>query len=166
MEKEPHWINQTGAEMYAEMKSDLECKFFLYRHFDRDGNLLYVGVSWSVLERLRRHEKCSPWFGEVDSIRLEKYPSRKELLKAELEAIRTERPLYNKAHAITSKKTTLKRIAQELYEIQMEKEYQLWLKEQEQEEINPKLGWREEFIQNYNRDFPSPDGEYHSVSVT
>jgi predicted GIY-YIG superfamily endonuclease len=137
--------------------------FYLYRHYDKDDNLLYVGVSWSVIERLRRHEKSSHWFGEVDIIKLEKYPSREASLEAERKAILAERPRYNKAHTKPSRLSELRKITREIYDRQMEKEYQIWLKEQEERRLNKE--WRDEFRDNYNRDFPSDDGEYHVVII-
>ena len=106
--------------------------FHLYRHYDKDGNLLYVGVSWTILQRLRQHEKGSFWFGEVDSIKLEKYPSREASLEAERKAILAEQPRYNTAHTKPSRMAELRKITRELYERQVEKEYQAWLKMQEE----------------------------------
>ena len=34
----------------------------LYRHFDRLGELLYVGISISTMRRLAQHKTQSAWF--------------------------------------------------------------------------------------------------------
>jgi predicted GIY-YIG superfamily endonuclease len=135
--------------------------FHLYRHYDKDGNLLYVGISWTILQRLRQHEKGSFWFKEVDSIKLEKYSSREASLAAERKAILAERPRYNKTHTTISSSNEKRKIALALWEKQIEKDYQVWLKVQEEKRLDKE--WRDEFRDNYNRDFPSDDGEYHVV---
>lgn len=67
----------------------------LYRHWDEDNNLLYVGISYSSVSRLRQHEKTARWFTLVRNVTIEQFPTRKEAELAELTAIRTEKPIYN-----------------------------------------------------------------------
>jgi hypothetical protein len=69
----------------------------LYRHFDVDGRLLYVGISRSSKVRLSRHRR-SHWFGEIVRIEIERYPTRQAAEAAEIAAIRLEKPLYNVVH--------------------------------------------------------------------
>jgi hypothetical protein len=73
----------------------------LYRHFDNDGVLLYVGISLSAVRRLAQHRSQSPWFEEIATIRVEVYPSRAAALAAETRAIQTEAPRHNKKHGDT-----------------------------------------------------------------
>lgn len=70
----------------------------LYRHFDSDGNLLYVGISLNAVARLAQHKICSQWFSQITTITIENFPTRHELLSAEIEAIKNEKPLYNVQH--------------------------------------------------------------------
>lgn len=67
----------------------------LYRHFDKDGKLLYVGVSLSTMKRLSQHKKASHWFNEITSVTIQKYKSRQEALDAERSAIIEENPIHN-----------------------------------------------------------------------
>ncbi len=67
----------------------------LYRHFDKDGALLYVGISTNVVVRLSQHSKYSHWFDEITNITIESYPTRDDALDAETKAIQTENPKYN-----------------------------------------------------------------------
>lgn len=69
----------------------------LYRHFDSEGTLLYIGISLSALARTAAH-KSSGWWGDVTRIEIERYPTRACALKAEEAAIRDEMPLHNKQH--------------------------------------------------------------------
>lgn len=69
----------------------------LYRHFDKDGRLLYVGISLDAIVRLRQHVASAEWAGLIATITIERHPSRDEAVAAELKAIRTENPIYNRA---------------------------------------------------------------------
>ena len=69
----------------------------LYRCFDGDGQLLYVGISWST-KRFRQHKNGKSWWREVATISIEHYPTRRQALNAEREAIQTEDPIYNRTH--------------------------------------------------------------------
>ena len=67
----------------------------LYRHFDAEGCLLYVGISLSALVRTRQHRDNSSWFPNVVKITIETYATRDEALEAETLAIERERPVFN-----------------------------------------------------------------------
>lgn len=69
----------------------------LYRWFDKDDNLLYVGISFSAVHRAKEHSKTSHWYDLAVKMTLENYESREAALKAECLAIHTENPLHNKA---------------------------------------------------------------------
>ena len=70
----------------------------LYRHFDCNGTLLYVGISSSTIARLSQHQRTAHWFDQVANVSVQKFPTRKAALEAEKLAIQTEKPLYNKIH--------------------------------------------------------------------
>jgi len=97
-------IEAEARKMYDDMKSDAQSKYFLYRHFDQDGTLLYIGISLSAISRLGQHKLHAPWFRNISSVTVEKFLSRTEALKAEKDAIQKENPLYNKAHVPSRKK--------------------------------------------------------------
>ncbi|MES2030860.1 MAG: hypothetical protein V4477_16895 [Pseudomonadota bacterium] len=68
----------------------------LYRHFSATGELLYVGIAWSALERLMTgHRTSSRWFDQIARIEIERFPSREAALSAEKAAIRDELPAFN-----------------------------------------------------------------------
>ena len=71
----------------------------LYRHFDAEGTLLYVGISLSAVSRLSQHVKATyDWTKDIKTVTIEKFDSRPSALRAERNAIKTEKPLYNKNH--------------------------------------------------------------------
>ena len=67
----------------------------LYRMFNRDGVLLYVGITNNPKGRFRTHSESQPWWSEVVNITLEHLPSRLHRQAAESNAIKDEGPLYN-----------------------------------------------------------------------
>lgn len=67
----------------------------LYRHFDRRGRLLYVGVSLCTVARLCAHRVTGLWFKHISQITIAHYPSRKKALAAERRAIKHENPKFN-----------------------------------------------------------------------
>ena len=69
-----------------------ECQ--LYRHFDKHGSLLYVGISLSALGRLQQHKKAR-WISKVTKVTIEVFESREVALMAEAKAIKDENPTYN-----------------------------------------------------------------------
>lgn len=69
----------------------------LYRFYDADGRLLYVGISLSVFQRWQQHSSDKPWWEHIYRGELEHFDTRTEAAEAELCAIRTEDPLFNVA---------------------------------------------------------------------
>lgn len=74
----------------------------LYRLFDADDVLLYVGISKSGLMRLGQHLTEKPWASDVARTTIEWFTSRSEAAAAEVAAIVTEKPRHNVMHAGTS----------------------------------------------------------------
>jgi predicted GIY-YIG superfamily endonuclease len=72
----------------------------LYRHYDADGRLLYVGISLDAFSRLRQHNRDSKWAGQKVTMTTVPYQNRAAALAAEAEAIRTENPIYNVVGAL------------------------------------------------------------------
>lgn len=71
----------------------------LYRLFNADGVLLYVGVTGNLNARLAFHSTDKPWWGEVARVETEWHPNRTEAEDAEDRAIADEHPRYNIAGA-------------------------------------------------------------------
>lgn len=69
----------------------------LYRHYDKAGRLLYVGISLSPTYRLAQHRK-SHWHGQIARVDIEWHLSQERAARAEVHAIRRERPLHNKVY--------------------------------------------------------------------
>lgn len=85
--------NSGGGLCYGEVTT-MAC---LYRHFDRHGVLLYVGISLNPIARLAQHIESSHWSNSIASIAIERHESIVGAAAAEKAAIRAEHPLHNKA---------------------------------------------------------------------
>ena len=70
----------------------------LYRMFDADSRLLYVGISVHGPDRLNGHRHDKPWWPEIATVQMKHFPNRSAALQAEQAAIRTDNPKYNIAH--------------------------------------------------------------------
>jgi len=70
----------------------------LYRHYDANGTLLYVGISKNAVYRFQAHKKSSAWARGSVRMTIEMFPDRLSASIAELEAIKCEKPLHNVGH--------------------------------------------------------------------
>lgn len=70
----------------------------LYRFFDEDGKLLYVGRTMDPAKRLAKHRLLKPFWLHTARIEMQRYSDAAALAAAETEAIRSEEPLYNVHH--------------------------------------------------------------------
>ena len=70
-------------------------KTALYRHYDCEGKLLYVGISLSPASRTSQHSRSAHWFRDIYRIDVEWYDDREKALDAERIAIKSEQPTHN-----------------------------------------------------------------------
>ena len=66
----------------------------LYRLFDAEDSLLYVGVTFMPGHRINQHSKKT-WGAGIARKELVTFPNRREALEAERKAIQTEGPRHN-----------------------------------------------------------------------
>ena len=77
------------------MSSWLTGRTALYRLYDVDDVLLYVGITHDPDERMAHHESQKPWWPQVVRHAVVWFDTRSDAQAAELEAIRTEQAVYN-----------------------------------------------------------------------
>lgn len=70
----------------------------LYRAYDANDQLLYIGISHQVLARFDQHAHTSEWSDQCSYVILEHYQFRRQALAAEKIAIQNENPKYNQVH--------------------------------------------------------------------
>lgn len=68
----------------------------VYRHYDADDVLLYVGASVSPIARAEEHASCAAWYRQIARIDLQWFATYAEAIDAERRAIRDESPKHNK----------------------------------------------------------------------
>jgi excinuclease UvrABC nuclease subunit len=70
-------------------------KCALYRHFNAEGVLLYVGISLRPFSRFKEHKTHSGWADQIANMAIEYFPTRTEAMAAETKAVQEEEPLHN-----------------------------------------------------------------------
>lgn len=75
----------------------------LYRWFDKEGNLLYIGISTNAYGRAKQHKTTAKWWPNAANMTVVSYPSREDVEAAEKDAIRTEKPKFNIRHQLIPK---------------------------------------------------------------
>ena len=74
----------------------IDPKLVLYRFFGENGELLYIGKTIAVRERMSQHKSTSKFFELAHSVTLTRgFITERELLRAETAAIKAELPIYN-----------------------------------------------------------------------
>ena len=71
-------------------------KHVVYRHYDKDGKLLYIGCTEQIANRNTQHQTVSCWYKDIVNITLEHFDDRQSALKAESKYIHKEKPVHNK----------------------------------------------------------------------
>jgi predicted GIY-YIG superfamily endonuclease len=69
----------------------------LYRLYDTDDRLLYIGVTKDPPARFAAHRSDKPWWPHVARREMTWWPTRHKACEAESAAIRSEAPLHNRA---------------------------------------------------------------------
>ncbi len=88
----------TKDERQARIEKMLEpSRQTLYRMFNSERELLYVGITNNLFGRFAGHSGDKEWFHEIAYATFKHYPNRREVDKAETAAIRRENPKYNRA---------------------------------------------------------------------
>ena len=89
------------------MNNPIQKKQLLYRYYNKENELLYVGVTADNTKRESQHRRDSFWFGEIATAKYEYFDSRQEVLQAEAEAIENEKPKHNVKHSRLNNKNKI-----------------------------------------------------------
>ena len=68
----------------------------LYKYYDKDKRLLYVGVTTNLVQRHTSHQSTAKWRKLIDDMQITDFDTLDAALLAEEDAIKHEKPLYNK----------------------------------------------------------------------
>ncbi len=83
----------------ARLMPHAELRTALYRWFDADDVLLYIGITKWLAERTDQHDAGSSWFQFVARGTVDWSDDWAAAEEAEIAAIQAEEPLFNEAHA-------------------------------------------------------------------
>lgn len=73
----------------------------LYRFYDDNDRLLYIGISLHAAQRASEHRKLKPWWPDVHRMHVEHLDcDRREAERIEREAIIAEAPIHNVTHNV------------------------------------------------------------------
>lgn len=67
----------------------------LYRFYDSEGRLLYVGITASSQLRVAKHRVTQPWWEFAATMTIQRFATRRQAEMAERIAIRDEDPIFN-----------------------------------------------------------------------
>ena len=95
MKSQPTAVWPTGLPHRDALRVYHSQPFTLYRQYDADGVLLYVGVTDHLERRNAGHRSCSPWWPLVARIETELLPNYHEACRQERTLIQASAPLYN-----------------------------------------------------------------------
>jgi len=70
----------------------------LYKYFDTNGSLIYVGITSRGINRNREHNADKLWWQFVTRQEVQHFPDRRAALEAEKTLILQRRPPFNKQH--------------------------------------------------------------------
>lgn len=71
---------------------------YVYRLYDLNNNLLYIGITYDIKMRFYHHSKDKYWWPDVSKKYIRKYPNRQEAVRIEKQAIEKYNPLYNEQY--------------------------------------------------------------------
>jgi predicted GIY-YIG superfamily endonuclease len=67
----------------------------VYRLYDQQNRLIYVGCTYDLYKRLKTHQKTAWWYPQIARIVTEQQPTRRAALTAETNIRNTEHPRWN-----------------------------------------------------------------------
>lgn len=91
-------LNNIAQGRAPKRESDPDPPTSLYRAFDADGDLLYIGVTSQRQQRLYRHAKVAQWWQKVATIEIQHYATATEAKLAEADQIGRLHPPHNRNH--------------------------------------------------------------------
>lgn len=68
---------------------------FVYKYFDKDDYIIYIGSTNDIDNRHKWHRTNSKWYPLAKRVRIDEYKNLKDAREAETEAIARFHPLFN-----------------------------------------------------------------------
>lgn len=88
-------IDPHDRQSFKEFGTAPPCQLFLYRLYDSEMQLLYVGITWNPFVRWTDHSKRKSWWSEVHHAEVWLCADERHARAVETWCIRTLQPLHN-----------------------------------------------------------------------
>jgi predicted GIY-YIG superfamily endonuclease len=88
-----------GDVEFSLWEIDMDTPTTVYRLFDSDWTLLYVGISVRPAKRMSEHSRSKEWWPLVEHFLFTECDTRRDALELEEGMIRNEQPIFNIVHA-------------------------------------------------------------------
>jgi excinuclease UvrABC nuclease subunit len=85
------------TEMLTRKERLADLRTAVYRFYDTNGQLLYLGITHDLGERWATHERIQPWWLDVSRREYVWYNTRAEAEQIEATATAAEKPLYDRS---------------------------------------------------------------------
>lgn len=89
-------LDPTGLSGPSSHSAQQDYPAVMYRCFDANGDLLYIGATSYLHERKLQHARRAAWWPEVVGVTTEPYDHKWQALAAERTAIVREHPRHNR----------------------------------------------------------------------
>jgi predicted GIY-YIG superfamily endonuclease len=93
-------LNRDNSKPCKACAAPSEC--VVYRAYNRQGRLLYVGMTGNLYRRMQTHRKESKWWRYCRCVVERHFDSRQAAAVAERAAIREEHPIFNRQFAVVT----------------------------------------------------------------
>lgn len=87
-----------GDPTFSMWEIDMDTPTTLYRLFNEEMQLLYVGISVRPLKRMEEHSRHKEWWPLVNQFLFTECDTRRDALDLEAAVIKNERPVFNIIH--------------------------------------------------------------------
>ena len=145
-------------------------KTSVYKFYDDEQNLLYVGISLNVFARLSQHKRDKDWWDEITNIKVQHTDTREDALDLEARLIKDEEPKYNIAmnngiYIEVDKEAQLRKLAEEIQDPSMSDEFKIRYKELKEKIMHlalekiagNKIPMKYNFFKEYEESFDNPE---------
>jgi predicted GIY-YIG superfamily endonuclease len=70
-------------------------RHYVYRLFDQDGRLIYIGCTYSPEARIKQHRTTMWWGDQITRVKITVHPNKPAAHAVELAAIHSDKPRWN-----------------------------------------------------------------------
>jgi len=88
-------MSNRGPAHWRMLAERAETRHYVYRLFDADARLIYIGCTYNVESRLKSHRHVMWWAPQIARIKITVHPTKAAAHEVERAAITAEKPRWN-----------------------------------------------------------------------